>query len=1674
MKVINSRAAILAVFGFVLSSAHAGRYPVSGTQDFTYPDGTTSFAVPAPAATLTSTFLGSFSRVFGNALQLANKSAPGNAGAFRIPNLDPGAAIQSFDTSFTFRMEKASTAGTAGTGWSLNFGPVPAAGNGSGDLGYAMAGGLVLSFDTFANTPNDAPSIEVFCNNTSVGNFPASLLTQTATVTGGNFTLSNPAATTGTTTTSNISYTSSIASVQGAMRLVNGWGSVVVTGAPGAWVVTMGANGSYADPTGNGAGLTGPAFTTGQGQVVITNSQDGTASLPEVWTIGRVGRGFVFDPAFRPLVCHWDYDGLDLTYNGQTIFTDLPTPGFAPASAQTFAFSATSGSGGSGNQDTYFDDMVLSTAPAVPPDTGGPIISEFMAENKTTLEDEDMDTPDWIEIYNGQNVAANLNGYKLTNGVSTWTFPSVTVAAYGHLVLYASGKNRSANPALLHTNFTLPKTGGTLSLLNPSNTIVSTWAYPNQIEDVSYGLKYQGGASGFLSPVSLGTGTLYSNYVAPNGPAEDVVWSRVGGIITGSTPVSVTAPAAAGSVVRYTNDNTAPTGASPAFPATLNVTASTNLRARVFTPGYLPGPVTSRTFLLLDASLANYNGSGQPFKSHLPLIVLDSFGVAVDSVTDQAQPRPHRYTYSVVIDKDATTGFADITSATVNFQGRAGTHVRGDSSGGFAQKSYAWETWDNDNNDKDVSILGMPADSDWALHGPYTDKTFFRNFITFEKMRELHGNEDGYAMRSKLVEVIYNQDPGQAVSYSDYRGVYVLMERIKRGNNRIDIAKLNNLVTDPALISGGYIFRRDRTSSDGNTPLPVGMHSHTPNILNSAQTTWLSNHITAFNNALNGANFADPVTGYAPYIDVNSFIESWWFFEIMKQIDGYRLSTYFYKDRGGKIVAAPLWDFNLSLGNANYLAGDQYAGWYWNQTDTYWWARLRQDPNYEIRNWDRYWEMRRSIFATPSILAYIDQLKAQAVNGSATPVTNNMSLPAGQPSTNENAAMRQYRKYQVLGAYLWPNAGGDPAGAATLTPRPWQVNTTFQSEVDWMKTWLSQRLNWIDDQFFTGSVIYRPPNFSSAGGNVAAGTQLTISRYTGTPPAGFSYATGGTLYYTIDGSDPRSASSGGTETAFISGNGDACSWLVPSAANGGFNLTAGAGANQWTTYTDPVNVASWTTANTGIGYDTNPDYLPLIGTNGNTLSQMQNINATCYLRMTFNIPSQAVIDGIGTLRLGMKYDDGFRAYINGVAVTGSNDTHASMTADPSTAQATIARDEVAAVNFENFDVTASGMPALRVGMNVLSIHCLNGADATSSDLLMVPKLTWLPPSVGGSGGLVYTAPLTLNTSASVKARLFANGVWSPATTTTFIVAAVPASAANLVISEIHYHPADPSVQELAQGYNVGNDFEYVELLNVSQQDVNLNNCRFTAGITYDFGSANPLALTLPPGGRILVVENQAAFHFRYGTSPAVKIAGQFSGNLSNSGERLTLLAANGSVIASFSYGTAEPWPVDADGSGYSLVMNNPAPNADYTQETSWRSSGQTGGTPGASNSAVFSGSPGGDSDLDGASDFVEYAMGTNWNSASAAPVLGHSLIVDPPGAVPGTYLEFVFPRNLGADGVILTPQHSTDLSGWSAAGIVYVNTVNKGDGTALVTYRSASPIEGPGIRSFMRVMVSPP
>ena len=487
------------------------------------------------------------------ALQLMSHLG-GNSASWKMPDLDPGKEIQSFDATFNAGTYRSSASAIPGAGWSLNFGVLPVSGNGGGEGGFVMTNGIVVAWDIFNNGGADNPSIEVFCNGVSVGNFPSATLTDPPLPDSGTFTLTNPVS---GGTTAPIAYNAVAATVQAAMRLVVGWEVVTAAGgAGGPWTINHGVVGAYSDPVSDSSGIM-PANSA----VNITEIAIGNAATNEQWSIAhRAYRG-------RAVSVHWDYDGLDVSVNGVAIITDLPTPGFVPAAGNKFAFSARCES--SNTMDLFLDDVALTTAQVGAVETGGPIISEFMAENGSILEDEDVDSSDWIEIYNGQNAVANLAGWYLTNNAANktmWQFPAVTIPAYGYKIVWASAKNRIVATGQLHTNFTLEKTGGYVALVRPDGTTVANqFTYGNQFQDVSYGEKGPSRTVGYLLPPSPGSKTNYSDAQAPGGPAEDVVWSRTGGLITSATTVAITAPLEAGAVVRYTTNNTEPNTSSPIY-----------------------------------------------------------------------------------------------------------------------------------------------------------------------------------------------------------------------------------------------------------------------------------------------------------------------------------------------------------------------------------------------------------------------------------------------------------------------------------------------------------------------------------------------------------------------------------------------------------------------------------------------------------------------------------------------------------------------------------------------------------------------------------------------------------------------------------------------------------------------------------------------------------------------------------------------------------------------------------------------------------------------------------------------------------------------------------------------------------------------------------------------------
>ena len=168
----------------------------------------------------------------------------------------------------------------------------------------------------------------------------------------------------------------------------------------------------------------------------------------------------------------------------------------------------------------------------------------------------------------------------------------------------------------------------------------------------------------------------------------------------------------------------------------------------------------------------------------------------------------------------------------------------------------------------------------------------------------------------------------------------------------------------------------------------------------------------------------------------------------------------------------------------------------------------------------------------------------------------------------------------------------------------------------------------------------------------------------------------------------------------------------------------------------------------------------------------------------------------------------------------------------------------------------------------------------------------------------------------------------------------------LRVTEINYHPADPSSAEAAAGYDRDDDFEYIELVNKGDQPIELAGARFTEGITFDFSESS--VSVLQPNEHVLVVEDIGAFRYRFGSS--LLVAGQWSGGLSGNGELLVLIDLNGNEIHRFQYLDDVPWPVAADGGGATLEVVDT--EANYNSPENWRASVQ-GGTPGAGGDSVL-------------------------------------------------------------------------------------------------------------------------
>lgn len=299
---------------------------------------------------------------------------------------------------------------------------------------------------------------------------------------------------------------------------------------------------------------------------------------------------------------------------------------------------------------------------------------------------------------------------------------------------------------------------------------------------------------------------------------------------------------------------------------------------------------------------------------------------------------------------------------------------RGNSSIYFSKKGYLLKLVDEEGNNVDEKMLAMAKDNEWVLNGPFLDKTLMRNYMAYN----LAGMIMGYAPNVRFCELYLNDE---------YQGLYILCESISRSKNRVNISKY-----DPRINEFGYIVCLDDNEEDIKNISTFSEYSYitesgsglkiiypSRSMINDEVKAYIESDFSEFERALYSYDFNDPKKGYKNYINVDSFVNYYIFQEFMEINDtGYR-STYLYKEKGGKIVMGPVWDYNNSLNNYFTELDSEKI----QCADRVWYSQLLKDKDFVDRVVNRYKELRKTILNEEYLLNYIDSVReylGEAIN----------------------------------------------------------------------------------------------------------------------------------------------------------------------------------------------------------------------------------------------------------------------------------------------------------------------------------------------------------------------------------------------------------------------------------------------------------------------------------------------------------------------------------------------------------------------------------------------------------------------------------------------------------------------------------------------------------------------
>lgn len=407
------------------------------------------------------------------------------------------------------------------------------------------------------------------------------------------------------------------------------------------------------------------------------------------------------------------------------------------------------------------------------------------------------------------------------------------------------------------------------------------------------------------------------------------------------------------------------------------------------------------------------------------------------------------------------------------YDGPIGIKLRGNSSLSFNQKKYTIELRDEAGNDTEASLAGMPPHADWVLLAPYNDVSMVRDPLAFHLWRDM----GHWGPRTQMVELTVN---------GDYRGIYILAEAIKRGTERVDIAKLKKSDTEGRDVTGGYLLRID-TYNDDDATFPskvpgIGQGIMTSQItwsciypkkrkLQPQQMAYIEQYIDSVELTIQSPHFADPARGYARWIDVPSFVDYFIHTELSLNADGYKRSAYFYKEKqradgsGGKLVAGPVWDYNLAYGNCNFCNADKIDAWCFEGGNTQptpaLWQRLLQDPAFRRAVKVRYEALRRGVLSDDAIMGYIDRHARLVAPAVARHFQTFPELLVTEPPMGG--------AFGPMGGAFGPMGGGDMIGWFAA----YRV-TSYDEEIATLKQWLRDRLKFLDKEIARFDADFEP------------------------------------------------------------------------------------------------------------------------------------------------------------------------------------------------------------------------------------------------------------------------------------------------------------------------------------------------------------------------------------------------------------------------------------------------------------------------------------------------------------------------------------------------------------------------------------------------------------------------